>query len=164
MRRSQKIALTGLLGALALALSYLENLLPALPGMPPGFKLGLSNIASMFAAEVLGLSPALFLAVLKGAFSFLSRGAAAGAMSLSGGLLSALASYFLFRKKDLSYILIGVLSALAHNLGQLITALFLTGRSALVYIPLLMLFGVLTGALTGILLRLLCSALRSARK
>ena len=47
-----RVALTGLLAALALALSFLEGLLQPLPMMPPGAKLGLSNIASMYAAGV----------------------------------------------------------------------------------------------------------------
>ena len=38
---TRKIALTGIMCALALALSYLETLIPAYPGFPPGAKPGL---------------------------------------------------------------------------------------------------------------------------
>ena len=44
--KSGRVAFTALLAALALALSFLEGLLPPLPMMPPGAKLGLSNIAT----------------------------------------------------------------------------------------------------------------------
>ena len=39
-KKAEHIALIGLLGALALVLGILENLLPPLPGMPPGAKAG----------------------------------------------------------------------------------------------------------------------------
>ena len=34
--RTRKTALLGMLAAAALALSFLENLIPGLPGLPPG--------------------------------------------------------------------------------------------------------------------------------
>ena len=46
-KKTERIALIGLLGALALVLGILENLLPPLPGMPPGAKAGLSNLVTM---------------------------------------------------------------------------------------------------------------------
>ena len=45
-----KIALFGVLSAVALTLSYLEGLIPTVAFMPPGAKMGFSNIATMFAA------------------------------------------------------------------------------------------------------------------
>lgn len=36
--RTRKTALLGMLAAAALALSFLENLIPGLPGLPPGGK------------------------------------------------------------------------------------------------------------------------------
>lgn len=153
-RKSARVAFTGMLGALALSLSFLEGLLPPLPMMPPGAKLGLSNIASMYAAGSMGLPCALFLAVLKGGFAFLGRGGAAGAMSLSGGLLSTLAACFLLRRTRCSLVGVGVLGALSHNAAQLGMAWLLTSQAVLFYIPGLILFGTLTGALTGIVLKL----------
>ena len=80
-------ALSGLLAALALTLSLLEGMLPPLPGMPPGAKLGLSNVVMMYAAGTLGLPFAMALAVIKGGFALLTRGVTAGAMRFSGGKL-----------------------------------------------------------------------------
>lgn len=152
-------ALTGMLAALALALSFLEGLLPPLPMTPPGFKLGLSNIVSMYAAGSLGLPCALFLAVLKGGFAFFSRGAAAGMMSLSGAVLSTLCVWLLLRRTSVSFLPLGVCGALAHNGAQLICACALTSRSALFYTPFLLLFGVLTGMLTGTVLKIVLPTL-----
>ena len=100
-KKAEHIALIGLLGALALVLGILENLLPPLPGMPPGAKAGLSNLVTMFAAGAIGLPAALFIAAIKGLFAFLTRGVSAGLMSLCGGLLSTLIMGILWKKNKI---------------------------------------------------------------
>lgn len=157
-----RTALLGVLGALTLTLSFLEGLLPPLPMTPPGFKLGLSNLVCMFAAESLGLPAALFLAVLKGGFAFLGRGVTAGLMSLSGAVLSTLCSNVLLQKTKLSYLIIGVCGAMAHNAAQLLCAWALTTRAVLFYLPMLVLLSVGAGLLTGLLLRCLLPLLQKA--
>jgi len=151
---SARTAFTGLLAALALTLSFLEGLLPPLPMLPPGAKLGLSNIVTMYAAGSLGLPCALFLAVLKGGFAFLGRGLTAGLMSLSGGVASTLVMWVLLRKTNASLMVIGVWGALTHNAAQLVVAWVLTSRAVVFYVPVLLVFGVLTGLLTGLVLKL----------
>lgn len=153
-QKSRAVAFTGILAALALAFSFFEGLLPPLPMMPPGAKLGLSNIVTMYAAGNVGLPCALFLAVLKGGFAFLTRGAAAGIMSLSGGVFSTLVMWLAWRKAKASLAVTGVCGALAHNAAQLCAAYFLTSAAVTFYIPFLLLFGVLTGLLTGLVLKL----------
>ena len=86
--KARKAASMGLLMALAIALNFLENLIPALPAMPLGVKLGLSNIVVAYCLFYLGGREALFVAVLKSGFVLLTRGVVAGAASISGGLLS----------------------------------------------------------------------------
>lgn len=147
--------MVGIFTAAALALSFLESLLPPVPGMPPGAKLGLSNIVTMLAARELGLFYALFIAVMKAGFAFLTRGATAFFMSLVGGLFSAFAAYLLLHsgKQPFGTLGIGICSALMHNLGQLLVALVLLGKAILYYLPFLMLFSVITGSVTGIVLQ-----------
>lgn len=160
MRNTKKIALSGLLGALALVLSFLEGLVPPLPLLPPGAKLGLSNLVTMFAAGNLGLPVALFVALLKGGFALMSRGAVAGAMSLCGGAVSALAGWLLLRKTGLSFVATGVLCALSHNAAQLAVAYFVASAGILSYVPALVFFGVCSGTLTGIALYFLYDRLK----
>ena len=155
-------ALSGLLAALALTLSMLEGMLPPLPGMPPGAKLGLSNIVMMYAAGTLGLPLALALAVIKGGFALLTRGVTAGAMSLSGGLLSTLCAWALLKRTRASLYLTGVCGALAHNAGQLFIALMLTGPAVAAYAPVLAAASVPSGLLTGTALKLSLPLLRRA--
>lgn len=163
-KKAGAVALTGILAALALALSFLEGLLPPLPMTPPGYKLGLSNVAAMFAADSLGLPCALFLAAIKGGFAFFTRGGVAGLMSLSGGVCSVLVSWALLKKTPTTWAVIGVCGAMAHNGAQLVCAWAVTGVSVLFYVPFLLLFSVLTGTLTGTVLKLLLPPLNRLEK
>lgn len=143
-----------MLGALALALSALETLIPPLPMLPPGAKPGLSNLATMYAAYSVGLGPALCVALLKGLFAGLTRGWTAMLMSLAGGLASTLATAALIRFcRSFSLVGVGVAGALTHNLAQLGAAAILTTPAVAAYLPWLLLFGALTGTLTGFLLK-----------
>ena len=150
-KKAEHIALIGLLGALALVLGILENLLPPLPGMPPGAKAGLSNLVTMFAAGAIGL----FIAAIKGLFAFLTRGVSAGLMSLCGGLLGTLIMGILWKKTKFTPVFIGVCGAFGHNLAQLLVALWMTGFGALGYTPALALYSVVCGICTGLLLQVL---------
>lgn len=158
-----KLSLSAILCALALALGFLESLLPPMPFLPPGAKPGFSNIITMFAAGSIGLPSALAIAAVKGCFAFVTRGFTAGIMSLSGGVFSALAMYLLLRHANKIFGLIGisVLSALCHNIGQLFAAIFITGTASIAYYaPALAVFGIATGAVTGIIFRAVMPALQ----
>ena len=109
---SYKIALSAILCALAISLGFLESLLPPIPLLPPGAKPGFSNIITMFAAGSIGLPSALAIAVIKGGFAFITRGVTAGIMSISGGLLSAVAMYLLMRYARKIFGFIGILMVL----------------------------------------------------
>ena len=61
--KTRRIALSGLLFALAMALSFIEGTL-TIPGLLPGMKLGLANIVVMYALFFMGPRQALVLDVL----------------------------------------------------------------------------------------------------
>ncbi|QEY33776.1 Gx transporter family protein [Caproiciproducens galactitolivorans] len=155
--RTRSIAFNGLLTALALVLSAIELTLPPLPLLPPGAKLGLSNIVTMYATGAVGLGPALCIALIKGLFAGVTRGFTAMLMSLSGGLLSTLVMWLLLRVNGSPFGLIGlgVAGALSHNAAQLFVAFLLTTPAVLYYLPWLILFGVLSGIVTGLVLRVM---------
>ena len=136
----------------ALVLSAAENMIPPVPVLPPGAKLGLSNLVTMFAVNALGLAPALFITLLKSLFAGLTRGVLASVMSLAGGLASTLAMWLVCRpRRQLAGAVgFGVVGAVAHNFGQFWVAFFLTTPAVVYYIPWLLLFGVLSGVLTGL--------------
>lgn len=158
--KTRSVAFSGLLCALALALSAAEMLIPPIPVLPPGAKLGLSNLVTMFAAENLGLVPALTIALIKGLFAGATRGFTAMLMSLAGGLFSTLIMWLLLRmKRPFGYLGLGVAGAMAHNGAQLLVAALLTTPAVVWYIPWLILFAILTGSLTGFVLRILNPAI-----
>ncbi len=141
--------------ALAVVLSFVESLLPTAYFMPPGSKLGLSNIPVMFSASALKIGDTLLIVLAKAIFVFITRGVTAFLMSLVGGMLSALCTMFIFRKtKEIGLVGVGVLSALCHNIGQLIVSFFMVQTSAILgYAPVLLVASVVTGVLTGTILR-----------
>lgn len=167
-KKTSFVALLGVLSAEALALSFLENLIPAMPGLPPGAKPGFSNIVTMFTAGTMGFPAALAVTVIKSLFAFITRGATAGLMSISGGLLSTVVMVLLMRLKKNPFGILGisVASAVAHNAGQLAVACLISGTPALIagYGPLLLLFAVATGTVTGGILKVVMPALEKQRK
>lgn len=140
-----------MLSAVALVLSFLESLIPTAAFMPPGAKAGFSNLATMFAASSMGLVPALAITVIKALFAGVTRGASAFFMSFAGGVLSTLTMFILFKfTKNSGYMLIGVVSAIMHNIGQLAVATFIVGNKSVIgYAPILLIAGIITGAITG---------------
>lgn len=160
---SKQIALTSLLASQAIALSYLESLIPAAAGFPPGAKPGFSNIIVMFSAQTLSIPQTLFIVILKAMFAGVTRGVTAFFMSISGGLLSCAAAMILLRneKIKLGYIGIGMICAVCHNAGQLCTAAVISGTPAVFagYGPFLLIASLFTGFLTGTILKYILPAL-----
>jgi len=163
---SKKIATLGILSAQALVLSVLESFIPALPYLPPGTKPGLSNIVTMFAAAEIGLPSALTIAFIKSLFALITRGFTAFCMSLAGGVLSTLVMWTLFRIKKRPFGLagIGMLSAIGHNLGQVLMASVLTSTVSIIStLPFLAIFSIITGFLTGTILKMLLPVLNKIK-
>ena len=120
-QKTRHIALSGLLFALAMALSFIEGTL-VIPGLLPGMKLGLANIVVMYALFFMGPRQALVLDVLKALFVFLVSGFTAGFLSLCGGLLSLAVMWVLYYLLPVrpTWFILSVCGALAHNVGQLL--------------------------------------------
>ena len=159
--KTQEIALSGLLFALAMALSFVEGTL-VIPGLMPGMKLGLANIVVMYALFFMGGKQALVLDLLKALFVFLVSGWTAGFLSLCGGLFSLLVMWVLYYHFPVrpTWFILSVCGALAHNVGQLLGArVILSSAMSLYYAPVMLVFGLIMGSLTSITLRALLPAL-----
>ena len=116
--RTKKIALGGILTALAMIFSYIESLIP-IPLPVPGVKLGIANIAIISVLYLLGSGQALLVnllritltAVLFGNFnSFL--------FSMAGGMLSLLVMVLLKKSGHFSIVGVSVAGGVFHNVGQ----------------------------------------------
>ena len=152
---ARRIALLGLLFALAIVLSVLESLLPN-PMPVPGIRLGLSNIVVMFALLNLRKRDALLIVLLKAAFVLMTRGTVAGLLSLSGGLLALgiMTLILLLSREKATYLLISISGAVFHNIGQITAASFVLQTFLWPYLPVLIFSGIVTGFATSILLKL----------
>lgn len=160
-----KITFLGLMLALALVLSFVENLLPALPFLPVGVKLGLSNIVIMYCLFFAGAVPAFSVAVLKAFFVLLTRGPVGAALSLSGGLCSVCLMLVFKRLPGISDQIISIIGAISHNAGQLVlAAIILKSAYTFYYLPVMILSGTAMGIITGVLLRLVMPYLRNANR
>ena len=147
----RRAVMSSALLAVSLMLAYAESLMPQLIPLP-GTKLGLSNIAVMAAFLI---SPAHAAAVCAGRIlisALLFGNPVSFAMSAAGGVLSFITLFILSKcgAHVFSWIGISVLSAAAHNTGQLAAAALLTGSTAVMYYaPLLAAAAVICGILTG---------------
>ena len=148
------LTLLALWAAVAVAVSWLESLLPLAPFLPPGAKAGLSNVVVMFLAAEVSLPAALAVAAFKALLALVTRGATAALMSAAGGLLSALVLW-LAAKGKLGCFGLGVTGALTHNAAQLAAAFLLVGPAVRWYAPVMLLTGLAAGAITAFLLYLL---------
>ena len=158
--KTRRIALSGLLFALAMALSFIEGTL-TIPGLLPGMKLGLANIVVMYALFFMGPRQALVLDVLKALFVFLVSGFTAGFLSLCG-LLSLLVMWVLYYLLPVrpTWFILSVCGALAHNIGQLLGAgVIISSSLSFYYAPVMLVLGLVMGALTSITLKALLPAL-----
>ncbi len=161
---SRRVAMTGMLFALAIVFSVVESLLTPLLGLPPGVKLGLANVIVMYAVLFISRKEALLLVVLKAFFALLTRGPAAGFLSFSGSMVSFLLMVVLLLPKNKpSYFILSVFSALGHNIGQLMAAVVLLGTVSLAYAPVLLISGIIMGTITAIVLRVLLPAMEKAK-
>lgn len=153
-----RLAVTGITGALALALSFIEKMLLSAFPLPMGIKPGFSNIIVMFVCSALGPLPAFGIAVIKAGFAALLSGPASGFISLMGGLFSVTTILVLNKltNSKFSYIGVSVLSSVMHNIGQTAAASLIAGSSLfLSYLPILLLSGTAFGIITGIILNIL---------
>ena len=157
--KTNKTAFLGIMAALSLVLSFLESMLiPDIPFLPVGAKPGLSNVVTMFVASTVGFPGAISITVIKGFFALITRGATASVMSLTGGILSTVVLCLVIKLKDkvFSFIGIGIICAAAHNMGQLMAALCVTGTYSLInYAKYLLIFSLITGSVTGFMLTML---------
>ena len=155
--KTRKLTTMALLCAIALTIFIVEAQIPA-PIPIPGVKLGLSNIVTVYAVFALGakegaliLFARIFLgAVFSGNFGTIFYSAAGGALAI----LTTIGLKFVLRESQLW--IAGCLGAIAHSIGQMIVAVWLTGTpSLLIYLPVLILCSIFSGLFTGLCAQIL---------
>ena len=151
MKGTQRLALMALLTAVAMILSYVESLLPS-PGVP-GVKIGLANIAVVFALYRLGWKEAVAISLVRVVLVSMLFGSIASLFySLAGAVLSLTGMGLLKKTGKFTEIMISVTGGILHNIGQIGMACLILETAALrYYLPFLLISGIIAGIVVGIL-------------
>ena len=147
---TKRLATLSILVSLAMILSYVESLIPPLVAVP-GVKLGLSNIATVFALYTLGVPSAVAVSIVRVALSALLFGNFVSLLySISGAVLALAFMVLLRRIKIFSSVGVSVAGGVAHNAGQIIAACLVMENAAIsLYFPPLIISGTLAGVAIG---------------
>ena len=147
--KTKRLVFLALLTAIALTIFLVEAQVP----IPiTGVKLGLSNIVSLFALCLLGPWDALAVLVLRCGLGCILMGQPSTFLySITGGLLS-LAVMILLRRitTDKQIFVVSVFGGIFHNIGQILVAVLITKTPGVaLYLPILIIAGLLAGVFTG---------------
>ena len=150
---TKKITILGLLATIALTIFMIESALPALAPIP-GIKLGLSNIVTLFILLRFEVRDAVIVLFIRIILASVFAGRMVSFLySICGGVLCLASMALVNRMLNKKFIfLTSVIGAMAHNMGQIFAAYCVLGMSGiLVYVPFLIISGVVTGLFTGVI-------------
>ncbi|MFM1534789.1 Gx transporter family protein [Helcococcus ovis] len=147
---------TGILIAMALAMSLVERMIP-IPFVMPGAKLGLSNIIILVTLMVYGFERGLIVASLKSVLLMIIIGFGPSFIySFTGAIFSTVMmwiAYRYFNQKIMIFSIIGVsiIGAVSHNFAQITAAAYIL-KSLMIYtyFPFLTIIGIITGYFVGL--------------
>lgn len=151
--RTRRITMLGLLTTIALTIFMIESALPALAPIP-GIKLGLANIVTLFILIRFQVRDAILVLFIRIILASVFAGQMVSFLySICGGVLCLAVMALVNRVLDKKFIfLTSVFGAIAHNIGQILAAYFVLGMSGVfVYVPFLIISGVVTGLFTGVI-------------
>lgn len=146
-----RAAYFGVFTALALILSYVETLIPIQFGAP-GIKLGLANLIIVIVLYKTNWKEALVLSVARIFLAGFIFGSLFSIIySLAGGILSLGVMTLAQRSDRFSVTGVSMAGGVAHNMGQLITAMIAVSTYQVgYYLPVLLIAGLITGTLIGV--------------
>ncbi len=158
---TKKMVTLSSLIAVAMILSYIESLVPAFVAVP-GVKMGLSNIATVFALYTLGWPYAICVSVVRVFLSSLLFGNFVSLIySLSGAALALLVMILLKKLDSFSSVGVSVAGGVCHNAGQIIAACIVMQNAAIsLYIIPLIISGTLSGVLIGLVAGMLVERIK----
>lgn len=145
---TKKIALLGIMTAVALILAYLEAILPPLWSAVPGVKMGLPNLVIIFVLYRFGFKEAAAVSAIRlFTVSLLFGNVMTLAYSAAGAVLSLILMVLLKKIDNFSTVGVSVAGAVSHNLGQILVAVFLFDTVQLGYYMIIL---AITGSIAGV--------------
>ena len=159
--KTKKLTVMALTTAIAMVLSFVESQIPAFTTIP-GIKMGLANIAVVFALYRLGWKEAGMISLVRVMLVTLLFGSAASFFySLAGAVLSLSGMVLLKKTGEFTEIVVSVAGGVLHNIGQIGMACILLQTNVLrYYLPFLLVSGILAGVVIGLLAGILVHRIR----
>ena len=151
MKSSEKTAYYGIFAGLAIIMGWVEMMIPV-PIPVPGVKLGLANVIVVMAMYYFGNKTALGISIIRIIISGLLFSGFSGFLySMAGAILSF--TVMVIAKNILKFNIysVSILGGICHNIGQIVVASLVVKTNLSIYMPILIISGIITGALIGII-------------
>lgn len=146
---------TGILCSQGIILSIVEQMLPSPFFFAPGARLGLTNIITLISLMILPFRYCFLLTFLRIVLTALMTGGTGTFLYAAAGSFLSLILMKLFiplTSRFISLIGVSVIGGVSHNFGQLLIAVILAqSKFIFLYLPLLTIFGILSGLLIGLI-------------
>ena len=146
---TRRLTTLALIVSFAMVLAFVEA---RLPEFMPGVKIGLANIAIIFALYKMGVKEAVIVSFVRIVLvSMLFGHMQKFFFSLAGAVLSLAIMILLKKLVRAPEMIVSIAGGVMHNIGQIIAAIITLGSFAVVYyLPILLLSGTVAGVVVGI--------------
>ncbi len=147
----KRLCVYALLCAVCIIFGYVESLVPTAL-IAPGIKLGLSNSVALLLLTAKDIKGAFFVNITRILLSALLFGSPFSLLfSVSAGVISLLVCSCLSKSDNISTVGLSISGGVVHNITQTAVAVFVVGKGALFYLPVLIAGGMVSGVVIGIL-------------
>lgn len=151
--KTRKSVMLSFLVAVGILLQLLESFVGVFMVIP-GYKIGLANIASLFALYMYDEKSMIMVSLLRIFLSCLMQGTLFSVsfwLSLSGGILACLAMWIGHRSKVFSIYGVSILGASFHNVGQVLAITWIYQQYFMqLFLPLLLALSIVSGILVAV--------------
>lgn len=159
--KTKKLVTLAVTISVAMILSFVESRIPAFVAIP-GVKVGLANIAVIFALYKMGWREAISVSVIRVLLVALLFGSVVSlAYSIAGAVISLSLMILLKKLGIFTEVAVSVVGGITHNIGQILIAFLLLETSVVFYyLPFLLVSGVIAGIAVGIASALLIKRIK----
>ena len=159
--KTKKLVTLAVTISVAMILSFVESRIPAFVAIP-GVKVGLANIAVIFALYKMGWREAIVVSVIRVLLVALLFGSVVSlAYSIAGAVISLSLMILLKKLGIFTEIAVSVVGGITHNIGQILIAfLLLETKVVFYYLPFLLVSGVIAGIAVGVASALLIKRIK----
>ena len=159
--KTKKLVTLAVTVSVAMILSFVESRIPAFVAIP-GVKVGLANIAVIFALYKMGWREAISVSVIRVLLVALLFGSVVSlAYSIAGAVISLSLMILLKKLGIFTEVAVSVVGGITHNIGQILIAFLLLETSVVFYyLPFLLVSGVIAGIAVGIASALLIKRIK----